>query len=145
MSVVSRGNFNGYVKPENMGEHPTKERMLQRICMSLGGRAAEMECGYGLTPGASSDLKQATTLAKYMVCQYGMYEEEVGLAVISDEELQYNEKARQVINQILSEQLQQARQIVREEKDNLEKLVEAVLASKQKYLTKKDLEELYHG
>jgi ATP-dependent Zn protease len=145
MSVVSRGNFGGYVKPEKMGEHPTKEKLLQRICMSLGGRAAELECGYGLTPGASSDLQQATNLAKSMVCAYGMYEDEVGLAVISDEELRYNEKAKQVINQILSEQLKQARQIIREERENLERLVEAVLTSKQKYLTKKDLEGLYHG
>jgi ATP-dependent Zn protease len=145
MSVVSRRNFGGYVQWEKLGEHPTKEKLLQLICMSLGGRAAELEFGYGLTPGAASDLKQATDTAKSMVCKYGMYEEEVGLAVISDEELRYNEKAGQVINRILSEQLEQARQIVREERENMEKLVEAVLASKQKYLTKKDLEEIYHG
>lgn len=143
MSVVARGNFGGYVQTERMGEHPTKEQFLQRICMCLGGRAAETECGYGLTPSATADLQSATGLAKKMVCSYGMYEEEVGLAVISDEELQYNEKAKQLINKILTEQLKQARLIIREERKTLNRLVEAVLSSKQKYLTKRELEELY--
>ena len=145
MSVVARENFNGYVKPEKVGEHPSKEKLLQIICMSLGGRAAEQEAGYGLTPGASGDLQQATDLAKQMVCLYGMYEQEVGLAVISEEELLHFEKARLVINRILSEQLQQARQIIRNEREMLDTLVQKVLSSKKKYLTKKELEEIYHA
>ena len=131
MSVVARENFNGYVKPEKVGEHPSKEKLLQIICMSLGGRAAEQEAGYGLTPGASGDLQQATDLAKQMVCLYGMYEQEVGLAVISEEELLHFEKARLVINRILSEQLQQARQIIRNEREMLDTLVQKVLSSKK--------------
>ena len=145
MSVVARENFNGYVKPEKVGEHPSKEKLLQIICMSLGGRAAEQEAGYGLTPGASGDLQQATDLAKQMVCLYGMYEQEVGLAVISEEELLHFEKARLVIKRILSEQLQQARQIIRNEREMLDTLVQKVLSSKKKYLTKKELEEIYHA
>ena len=96
MSVVARENFNGYVKPEKVGEHPSKEKLLQIICMSLGGRAAEQEAGYGLTPGASGDL-------------------------------------------------QQARQIIRNEREMLDTLVQKVLSSKKKYLTKKELEEIYHA
>ena len=145
MSVVARSEFGGYVRTEKMKEHPTKERLLQRICTCMGGRAAELEFGYGLTPGASGDLKNATMLATRMVCELGMYEEEIGLMVLSEEEFKTNEQARALVNKILKEQLQQARQIIRENKDAVVRLVEAVLGNGQKYLTKKDIMDAYNG
>ena len=143
MSVVARENFGGYVQPEKIGEHPTKERLLQRICTSLGGRAAELEFGYGLTPGASGDLLSATNLARKMVCEYGMYEEQIGLAVITEEEYQSDAKAKALVNTILKEQLEQARAIINENRDAVIRLVKAVLHSEQKSLTKKDIMKAY--
>ena len=143
MSVIARGNFGGYVQPKKMNGHPTKERLLQQICTMLGGRAAELEFDYGLTPGASSDLQVATRQAVRMVCEYGMYEEEIGLAVISEEEYAKDDKARALVNAILKEQLIQARAIVREKKDAMRRLVHAVMQSEQKYLTKKDILKAY--
>lgn len=145
ISIVSRGEMGGYVSPGEIGSHPTKERLLARICIMLGGRAAELEFGYGITPGASTDLAYATELARLMVCSYGMYEEEVGLAVIKDEEYQTNEKARALVNKILSEQLMEARRIVNEERDAIERLVDSLLCSKKKYLTKADIYNIYMG
>ncbi len=145
MSVVARSNFGGYVEPEKMKEHPTKERLLQRICTYMGGRAAELEFGYGLTWGASGDLKTATKLAIQLVCELGMYEEEIGLMVISEEEYKTNEKAKMLVNKILSEQLAQARQIIHENKEATIRLVKAVLCNEQKYLTKKDIMDAYKG
>lgn len=145
MSVVARANFNGYVLQEKMNEHPTKERLLQRICVSMGGRAAEIEFGYGLTPGASGDLASATKLAIRMVCEFGMYEEEMGLRVLSEEEFRMDEKAKALVNKILQEQLAQARTIIRESKDAVVRLVKAVLQNEQKYLTKKDIMDVYHA
>lgn len=145
MSVVARGKFNGYVLPGEVEGHPTKEMLLQIICSMLGGRACEMEFGYGLTPGASGDLKQATELATRMVCEFGMYEDEVGLAVISEDNLKYNEDAKRLINSILAEQLREARRILQEKKAAVERLVEAVLSSEQKYLTGKEIAAAYRG
>lgn len=145
ISIVSRGGMGGYVYTEGIGNHPTKERYLARICIMLGGRAAELEFGYGITPGASTDLAYATDLARLMVCNYGMYEEEVGLAVIKEEEYQVNEKARALVNRILSEQLLEARRIVNEERNAIERLVDALLCSKKKYLTKADIYSIYMG
>lgn len=145
MSVIARANFGGYVQPEKMAEHPTKERLLQRICTSLGGRAAEMEFGYGLTPGASGDLMTATKVAVQMVCEFGMYEEEIGLAVITEEEYKSDGKAKALVNRILSEQLAQARAIIRENKDAAIRLVNTVLNNEQKYLTKKSIIDAYKG
>ncbi len=145
MSIVARGGYNGYVRSEDSDEIGAKEAWLGYICEILGGRAAEMVYGYGITPGASSDLKQATLYATQMVCEWGMYEKEVGLAVISKEELFYNEKAKNLINQILSEQLQKAIDIIHEDKDVLEGLAESVMDSDKKYLTKKEIETVYKG
>lgn len=145
MSIVSRGDFGGYVATDGLGIHPTKESMLKRICQMLGGRAAELEFGYGLTPGASSDLENATALARKMVCAFGMYPDEIGLAVISADEYIKDEKARNLVNQILSQQLSEARRIIVEKRDVLEELVNALLKSKKKYLTKMDIYSIYNG
>lgn len=144
MSIVARGQFGGYVTSSSSGEYFTKESLLEKICECLGGRAAEMVCGYGITPGAATDLQQATELATWMVCSLGMYEEEVGLAVISQEKLAYNEKVKNLINQILSEQLQRAKIIINDNRDALERLVKTVMDSEKKYLTKKEIEAVYN-
>ena len=145
MSIVARGGHNGYMLSDRFGESVTKESLLEQICEALGGRAAEMVYGYGLTAGVSSDLKQATTYVAWMVCEFGMYEEEIGLAVISKDQLHFNEKAEKLINQILSEQLQEAIRIINEKKDALERLAEAVLNSEKKYLTRREIEAAYNG
>ncbi len=145
MSVVARGSHGGYVLQENMPGHCTKEEYLQRISGILGGRAAEMVQGYGLTFGASSDLESATKLAAKMVCAGGMYEEEVGLAAISEEQLLHNEKAQNLINQILSERLQEAIKIINENKDALKRLVNAVINSEEHCLTEEEIKAAYKG
>ena len=50
----------------------TKEKMLENIQVSLGGRIAEEIIFGDVTTGASQDIKQATAIAKAMVMQYGM-------------------------------------------------------------------------
>lgn len=145
MSIVSRGEHGGYVRMNDKMQRPTKEKLLAQICAALGGRAAELEFGYGLTPGAGSDLKQATEMATMMVCELGMYEDTVGLAVIDSKNLQNHPKAENQINQILSEQLKQARKIIDEHRAVMDALVDAVMKSKQKYLTQKDLLDIYYN
>lgn len=143
MTIVSRGDFGGYVLTTDDKGHPTKEYMLERICAALGGRAAEIEFGYGLTPGASADLETANEIARRMVCRYGMYEEEIGLIIIPEEQVHDYPEAVTLIKKILSEQLKQARYIINKKRKVMEGLMDAVLSSEQKYLTKKELREIY--
>jgi ATP-dependent Zn protease len=143
MSVVSRGDFGGYVLPEKVKGMPTKEELLDRICITLGGRASEMENGYGITPGAGSDLEKATESARKMVCEYGMYEDEVGIMVIPRDELKNRPDATKLINRILSEQLSRAREIVAQNSNAIKALVEAVMGNEKKYLTRKDMDEIW--
>lgn len=58
---------------------PTQERYLMtsheirdRICVLLGGRAAEEIACEDISTGAEDDLRRATELARQMVCDYGM-------------------------------------------------------------------------
>ena len=57
----------------------TRSELLDRIRGALGGRAAEEEVFHEVTTGAENDLERATTLARQMVCLFGMGEK-VGLA-----------------------------------------------------------------
>lgn len=52
----------------------TKSKMLNDIMVSLGGRIAEEIIFGDITTGASSDIKQATKVAKAMVMEFGMNE-----------------------------------------------------------------------
>ncbi|MDE6167077.1 MAG: hypothetical protein K2G28_01285, partial [Acetatifactor sp.] len=111
------------------------------ICAALGGRAAELVFKYGLTSGAASDLDTATRIASNMVCKFGMYEKELGLAVIGEKELKYNEKAKELINRILSEQMKEAAGIIEANRDAMKRLVKAVMKNGKKYLTGKEILE----
>ena len=58
--------------PETDDMHMTKGKMLQNIMVSLGGRIAEEIIFDDITTGASQDIKQATSIARAMVTEYGM-------------------------------------------------------------------------
>ncbi len=73
ITIVPRGRAGGYVMPlpEDRFVH-SREYFNDQITMALGGRASE-EIFFGrITTGASSDLQQATRMARAMVMQYGM-------------------------------------------------------------------------
>ena len=77
VSIIPTGvGAAGYTMPlpEQDELHMTKGRMLQNIMVSLGGRIAEEIIFDDITTGASQDIKQATSMARAMVTEYGMSE-----------------------------------------------------------------------
>ncbi|OCT57374.1 paraplegin [Xenopus laevis] len=50
----------------------TKEQLLERMCMALGGRVSEAITFNKVTTGAQDDLRKVTRIAYAMVKQYGM-------------------------------------------------------------------------
>ena len=77
ISIIPTGvSAAGYTMPlpsEDKMFH-TKSGMLNDIMVSLGGRIAEEIIFGDITTGASSDIKQATKVAKAMVMEFGMNE-----------------------------------------------------------------------
>ena len=80
----------------------TKEIMMSRIVVALGGKAAEalMYGENGVSVGASQDLKQANELARAMVEQYGMG---VGLEAFSLIPGRSSEKTRETVDEAVSD------------------------------------------
>ena len=64
----------GYTMQVEAGNHylMTKEEMENKIATLTGGRAAEETVFGSITTGASSDIEQATKLARAMITRYGM-------------------------------------------------------------------------
>ncbi len=73
ITIVPRGRAGGFVMslPEDRALH-SREFFEDQIAMALGGRASEEHFFGRITTGASSDLQQATRLARAMVMEYGM-------------------------------------------------------------------------
>ena len=76
ISIVSRGMALGFtlVPPEKDVIHQTKGKLIKKMAMAMGGRAAE-EIQFGdISTGASSDISHATNIARNMVVEWGMSE-----------------------------------------------------------------------
>ncbi len=76
VSIIPRGNAAGYTmtRPDNDDAHMTKNKILDFICMALGGRVAEELVIKDITTGASNDLERVTEMTKRMVTEWGMSE-----------------------------------------------------------------------
>ncbi len=74
VSIVSRGMSLGFtmIPPKIDRYNQTKNRLLAQITALLGGRASEELNLSEFSIGASSDIKQATRIAREMVTKFGM-------------------------------------------------------------------------
>jgi len=50
----------------------TRQELRDRICVMMGGRAAELLACHDMSSGAANDLELATEIARQMVCRFGM-------------------------------------------------------------------------
>lgn len=74
VTIIPRGGALGataFLPKEDVYSH-SREDLLVEIAKSMGGRAAEDIKFSQFTTGASNDIKQATEMARAMVCRYGM-------------------------------------------------------------------------
>mmetsp|Transcript_7661 Transcript_7661/g.9550 ORF Transcript_7661/g.9550 Transcript_7661/m.9550 type:complete len:659 (-) Transcript_7661:287-2263(-) len=87
-TIMPRGQALGMVMQLPSGDQTSisRKQMMARMDVCMGGRVAE-EMIFGpdeVTSGASSDIRQATSLARSMVMQWGM-SDEVGVVFHSNE------------------------------------------------------------
>ena len=75
VSIIPRGKGLGYAMylPKDQYLY-TKEQLYDRMCMTLGGRAAEQIFFQRITTGAQDDLQKVTKSAYAQITQYGMNE-----------------------------------------------------------------------
>lgn len=146
MTIIGRGNYSGYMIPgESKKKHTSKQDFLDKICIALGGRAAEMVFygQDGISPGISKDIQDATCYAQNMVCSWAMYEEEIGMSFIDVNNIHYYPKIMELVNQILSEQMKHAISIVEEHKSDIEAFVETIMVSPGKSLNQRQILEIF--
>ena len=74
VSIIPRGRAAGYTisRPKSDDNHTTLSHLKDTIAMTMGGRAAEAIIIQDITTGASQDIKQATSIARSMVTEWGM-------------------------------------------------------------------------
>ena len=76
ITTVPRGMAGGYTKwlPDEKTNYMTSRRLRAHIAMAMGGMCAEQLVYGDVTTGGTSDIKNATSLARSMVTEYGMSE-----------------------------------------------------------------------
>ena len=76
VSIIPRGMAAGYTmtRPENDDNHIEKNKLLDDIVMTLGGRVAEELIIKDISSGASNDISVVTSRARKMVTEWGMSE-----------------------------------------------------------------------
>ena len=86
VSIIPRGRAAGYTmtRPETDDNDVSYNKLVDNICMSLGGRVAEELVIQDVTTGASADLQHVSSIARRMVTQWGM-SEKLGLVAYDND------------------------------------------------------------
>jgi AFG3 family protein len=124
------------------------EQLLDRMCMTLGGRAAEKIVFDKISTGAQNDLDQVTKMGYGMVTVYGMNKNVGNVSFYAMSQDQFNkpysnETARMIdeeVRQLVEEQYLRAQQLLIEKREQLN-LLAATLLDKE-VLLKSDVEKL---
>ncbi|MGB5236945.1 MAG: ATP-dependent zinc metalloprotease FtsH, partial [Flavobacteriaceae bacterium] len=153
VTIVPRGQSLGsawYLPEERLIVRP--EQMLDEMCATLGGRAAEKVIFDMISTGALSDLEKVTKQARAMVTIYGL-NDEIGNLTYYDSSGQneygftkpYSEETAQKIDQeiskIIEEQYKRAIKVLLDNKDKLSELAERLL--EKEVIFKEDLEKIF--
>ncbi|MDC6366036.1 MULTISPECIES: ATP-dependent zinc metalloprotease FtsH [Flavobacteriaceae] len=153
VTIVPRGQSLGaawYLPEERLIVRP--EQMLDEMCATMGGRAAEKVVFNKISTGALSDLEKVTKQARAMVTIYGL-NEELGNITYYDSSGQneygftkpYSEETAQKIDmeisKIIEKQYQRAIKLLEENKDKLAELAGRLL--EKEVIFKDDLEKIF--
>ncbi len=144
VTIIPRGRALGLTQqlPLDDKYNYSKEYLLNRIVILLGGRAAEEIVLGQQTTGAGDDLEKATEMARKMVCEWGMSEKLGPLTFGKKEEhiflgrefarhQDYSDETAILIDneikRIVTECAEKARQLIEENLDKLHALAKALL------------------
>lgn len=159
VTIIPRGNAGGYnlITPRREKILNSKKELIDTITSYMGGRASEEIFFSDITTGASNDIQQATRIAKDMVTTYGMsdlgpvqYNSGNSTVFLGRD---YNSPANassQVayeidieVRKIIDSCHEHAKQIIKEHKDELIKIANALMANET--LTAEEIKDVIDG
>ena len=117
----------------------TRDELMAKIAVSMGGRAAEEVVMNTMTNGASQDIQEATSIARNMVAMYGM-SDAVGMVALGSVRNQYFDGGYGLdcaqdtaaimdreVKRILDECYKDAVQVIRDNREDMDKVVAYLL------------------
>ncbi len=146
VTIVPRGRSLGVTqfRPDDDRRNVPRTYLLERLAVALGGRSAEELALGEMTTGAENDLKEASQLARRMVSEWGMGEQ-TGPVVfdlsdgnpylsqqpLEDHQRVYSEVTAErldaEVERLVTQAHQQARSVLTEHRDALDRLAQALL------------------
>jgi cell division protease FtsH len=144
VTIIPRGQALGatmYLPKEDILNRKRKE-LLDIIAVTMAGRIAEEVVSDDISSGAAGDIQQATTMARAMVCQWGM-SDKMGMIQYGDSNeyvflgrevtraKDYSEHTAQEIDdevkRIIDDAYKRAKEIIDDNRDKLELIANALL------------------
>ena len=150
VSIVPRGRALGaaWYMPEER-QITTKEEMLDEMCATLGGRAAEELFVGHISTGAMNDLERVTKSAYGMIAYAGMSDRLPNICYYNNNEYNfqkpYSETTAKIMDDevlsMISEQYQRAKDLLLEHKEGHNKLAELLL--EREVIFAEDVEKIF--
>ncbi len=143
ISIIQRGGAGGYTlhRDDKNSNYMTKNELLDHIAVCMGGRISEQLVFQDYTTGASNDIKQATTMARKMVTEWGMsdlgfigFESDGRSPFLKDTGEEYNTYSQDTANaidkqikQIIDYNYARATDILQKNRKTLDEIVKVLL------------------
>lgn len=143
VTIIPRGRALGLTmmlpRKDILGQ--SRKHLLNQICCAMAGRIGEEMETNDFSNGAANDIKQATKIARHMVCDWGMSDlgpvswgenqDQVFLAKEITRTHNFSEstaeKIDQAVSDIIKSQFNRAEGIIGEHREALQKIAEALL------------------
>lgn len=150
VTIVPRGRALGaaWYMPEER-QINTKDQMLDEMCATLGGRAAEDLFLGRISSGAMNDLERVTKQAYAMIAYMGMSDQLPNICYYSNDEYSFNkpysEKTAELIDRevqkMIAEQYERAKKILTEKKEQHNQLAELLI--EKEVIMSEDVEKIF--
>ncbi len=144
VTIIPRGPYLGATMylPEGDKYSTQKKEALANLIVTMGGRIAEAFHSDDVSNGASGDIRQATSLARHMVCEWGMSDQlgmveygegdsPVFLARDMAKSRNYSEETARIIDseikRFIDEAYETAERVLTEGRDKVELIAKALL------------------
>ena len=136
VTIVPRGQALGaaWYMPEER-QITTKEELLDEICATLGGRAAEELCTGRISTGAMNDLETVTKRAYGMIAYAGMGDNLPNLCYYNNQEYQfqkpYSDRTAELIDEdvkaLIAQEYQRAKQVLQQHREGHAELAQILM------------------